>query len=190
MADIWFTSDQHFWHRNVIEYCKRPFSSVEEMNEMMIQWYNELVKPDDLVFMLGDFSLAHRAVTTICPRLMGHKYLIAGNHDHCHPIHAKGKEEKLQRMRKLYYEAGFEHITLRHLVEIGTEVVVMEHMPYRNADSTDQRHQSWRPEDRGDWLLHGHVHEKWKQNGKMINVGVDPWDFRPVHIDQIAELIK
>lgn len=190
MHNIWFTSDQHFWHKNVIEYCKRPFSSVEEMNELMIQYYNELVKPEDTVYMLGDFSLAHRAVTTICPRLMGNKHLIAGNHDHCHPIHAKEKEERLQKARKLYYEAGFKSICLEDTRLIAGQIVHLHHMPYQSADATDERHQRWRPEDKGSWLLHGHVHEKWKQKGRMINVGVDVWNYRPVHIDEIAELIK
>ena len=52
----WFTSDTHFGHKNIIEYCKRPFSSVEQMNEMLIKKWNNKVKVDDIVFHLGDFS--------------------------------------------------------------------------------------------------------------------------------------
>lgn len=53
----WFTSDTHFDHANVIEYCKRPFSNVEEMNEAMIRNWNKRVMPEDTIFHLGDFHL-------------------------------------------------------------------------------------------------------------------------------------
>ena len=52
--DIWFTSDSHFGHRNIITYSSRPFSSVEEMDETLIQNWNSVVKPNDLIFNLGD----------------------------------------------------------------------------------------------------------------------------------------
>lgn len=59
---IYFTSDHHFWHENIISYCKRPFASVEEMNEKMVQYWNDVVKDKDEVYYLGDFSMAWRPV--------------------------------------------------------------------------------------------------------------------------------
>ena len=47
-----------------------------------------------------------------------------------------------------------------------------------------------RPKDDGSWLLHGHIHEKWRQNGRQINVGVDAWDFAPVSDDTLCEVIR
>ena len=47
----------------------------------------------------------------------------------------------------------------------------------------------WRPDDTGGWLLHGHIHENWRQRDRQINVGVDAWDFTPVSEEQIAALI-
>ena len=82
MAETFFTSDQHFFHYNIIKYCSRPFESVEEMNEVMIERWNAVVKPDDIVYHLGDFSLSTvSAAHGICCRLNGTKYLIRGNHD-------------------------------------------------------------------------------------------------------------
>ena len=53
--NYWFTSDPHYGHGNIIKYCKRPFKSVEEMNKTLIKNHNERVKPEDMVFMAGDF---------------------------------------------------------------------------------------------------------------------------------------
>lgn len=203
--DVWFSSDHHFWHKNVILYCKRPFASAEEfesknilensvikMNEEMIARWNAKVKPTDKVIYAGDFSLASRAVVTIVPRLNGHITLVAGNHDHVHPVHYK-KESRGVEKRKLYYEAGIKDIALDLDMDIGTTSVKVHHMPYipeNPPEGYDLRHKDWRPKDDGRWLIHGHVHEKWKVNGRMINVGVDVWDFTPVHIDEIAAIIN
>lgn len=68
---IYFTSDHHFWHANIIRYCNRPFNSVEKMNEILIQIWNDLVAPEDEVYYLGDFSLAARPVEIYTQKLNG-----------------------------------------------------------------------------------------------------------------------
>ena len=62
---LYFTSDHHFWHTNIIQYCNRPFVSIEEMNEVLIQNWNDLVLPEDEVYYLGDFSMAARPVNSL-----------------------------------------------------------------------------------------------------------------------------
>lgn len=187
---LFFSADHHFYHKNVITYCKRPFTDVDHMNEMMVKYWNETVGPDDTVYYLGDFSLAHRAVTVLLPRLNGEIHLkAAGNHDHVHPIHAKGKEDRLQRMRKIYYAAGFKSIRLQDEMDILGKHVILHHMPYSGDSGEQERHRSWRPIDNGFPLLHGHVHEHWKVNGRQINVGVDVWNFRPVPLCEVEKLI-
>ncbi len=83
MSETWFTSDTHYSHFNIIEYTKRPFSSLEEMNETMIENFNRVVRQVDTVYHLGDFALGQwHLAKPIFDRLNGaKKILIKGNHD-------------------------------------------------------------------------------------------------------------
>ena len=79
---IYFISDTHFGHKNIINYCDRPFNTVEQMNEFMIKQWNSVVSKKDVVYHLGDFSLSPKPDTlNIMEQLNGTKYLIKGNHD-------------------------------------------------------------------------------------------------------------
>lgn len=192
MSKIFFTSDTHYYHNNVIRYCDRPYTSVEEMNEDMVKKWNEIVSPDDVVYHLGDFSLAIRPVELFTPRLNGVKYLVPGNHDWIHPTHKKGRRNMEKWVQK-YMECGWYilpnvgmQLTLNY--EIGA--VNLCHMPYG-----DRRFPLHTSEDNGNILLCGHVHEKWKTRRSdrgtlMINVGVDVWGMRPVRLDEIVNLIN
>lgn len=64
-----------------------------------------------------------------------------------------------------------------------------DHFPYEGDSRAEDRYVDWRPLDRGRVLLHGHVHSSWRTNGRMINVGVDVWDFAPISEQQIIELV-
>lgn len=79
---IWVTSDTHFNHANIIKYCNRPFSSVEEMNETIIANWNKVVSQGDTVYHLGDFALGDKSlIPDFIRRLNGHISFIMGNHD-------------------------------------------------------------------------------------------------------------
>jgi len=185
---IWFSSDHHFYHTNVIRYCGRPFQTVEEMNEVLVERWNKVVAPTDVVHYLGDFSLARRAVELFRPRLNGIIHLTAGNHDHCHPAHAK-KPHKIESMTQWYKDQGFASVELERIIQIGPHTVKLHHMPFA-GDHEAERYTKYRPVDDGKWLLHGHVHEKWQVLRNMINVGVDVWDFAPVSEKQILAIIE
>lgn len=188
---IWFSSDHHFGHKNVIEYCKRPYSSVEEMNEDLIRRWNETVEPQDIVIYLGDFSLGKSWVRNIIPRLNGSKHLIAGNHDWCHPTHAKNTAQQAKH-ENFYIDAGFATVAEMDVMRIAGHPVLLSHLPFRGSgDHTElERYTEYRPIDKGDWLLCGHVHNAWKTNGRMINVGCDVWDLKPVSVYEIERLIR
>lgn len=197
---IFFSSDQHYWHNNVIRYCNRPFTSVEEMNELMVLAWNMNVKPDDIVYNLGDFSLAFRAVETFPQRLLGTKYLVPGNHDFCHSYHKKSRSpENREKWLQKYRDHGFivlpEQTTLE-LPELGT--VNLCHHPYAGPyelENGGDKYEKWRPVDDGKILLCGHVHEKWQTRRSpkgtlMINVGVDVHGMAPVSLEKIIAIAK
>ncbi len=79
---IYFVSDTHFNHKNIIDYCNRPFNSVDEMNNVLIQNWNATVSNNDIIYHLGDFALGRKdTIMEITSNLNGKKYLIRGNHD-------------------------------------------------------------------------------------------------------------
>lgn len=153
------------------------------MNSMMETNWNAVVKPEDKVFYLGDFAMHPSIVLEVLPKLNGSKILIAGNHDKCHG----GSEKWIEH----YMEAGFASIQNQMNLEIAGKEVLLHHFPYRSEKAEpDQKHYNFRPIDKGGWLIHGHVHQRWKMLKKQINVSVDPWNFKPVNINEIAKLIK
>ena len=82
MNKIWFISDTHFNHANVIRYCNRPFKSVGEMNQTIINNWNSVVSDEDTVFFLGDFIFGkYEDFANFTKALKGHKHFIIGNHD-------------------------------------------------------------------------------------------------------------
>jgi len=183
----WFTADQHFGHANIIEYSGRPFGNVDEMNRALIDRWNDVVADDDEVWMLGDFAMGKIDETLpLVAELSGRKVLLTGNHDRCWPGHGRRSEGWEQR----YLDAGFDEIVHGTVtLSIGEHGALGCHFPYRGDSQDRDRFVDSRPTDRGRWLLHGHVHERWLQRGRMINVGVDAWNYRPVGDEDLTRLI-
>ena len=182
---VWFTSDLHLGHANIIRYSSRPFPDVEAMNRALVDGWNDVVEPTDEVWVLGDFALGVIGTTLpLAGQLHGRKYLLSGNHDRCWSGHGARAEPWVQR----YRDAGFQEVHQGQLeFEVAGTDVLACHFPY-TGDSHDQdRYVEARPVDRGQWLVHGHVHERWRQRGRMINVGVDAWAGRPVSTDALRE---
>lgn len=82
MNKVFFTADSHFGHRRIIRYCNRPFGSIQEMNATMVERWNSVVRPEDIVYHLGDFAFTNAGHSkSIFDSLNGTKILIRGNHD-------------------------------------------------------------------------------------------------------------
>lgn len=188
------SSDHHFYHNNVIKYCSRPFKDIEEMNEKLVVAWNSVVKPNNTVYYLGDFSMAFRAVELFTKRLNGKKILFAGNHDFCHTAHKKSRQKENQKVWvQKYIDNGWSEVLFTEQIDIeGVAKVNINHLPYRipNDPYEDTRYTTYRTTDDGLWLLCGHVHEKWAQRNKMINVGVDVRNFKPISFKEIASIIN
>jgi calcineurin-like phosphoesterase family protein len=195
MPNIWFVSDLHFFHNNVIKYCDRPFDTVELMNEILINNWNQVVSPEDSIYCLGDFSLAFRPIELYTSRLNGTKYLVPGNHDMCHSYHKRSrKEENRQKWIEKYQDHGWIVLPEKTSINIdGVGTVDLCHHPYSNGEETrhGDKYAKWRPTDNGNWLLHGHCHSPYQKNldKRMIDVGVDAYYYKPVSIDEIRKLI-
>jgi calcineurin-like phosphoesterase family protein len=159
----WFTSDLHFGHARVVDYCHRPFANVAEMDTKLREAWNERVNLDDVVYVLGDFALGPRKLLPMQVReLNGYLILVAGNHD---------------RSRTAMLAAGFEEYHRELSIVLDGVKLYLRHVPNREL--------SW--QETHDFHLCGHVHEKWARDGRIINVGVDVRDFRPASLAELLE---
>lgn len=183
-----FTADLHLGHANIIRYCDRPFGDVDAMDAGLVERWNEVVSDGDEVVVLGDVAMGRITHSLdLVGRLRGRKVLVAGNHDRCWAGHRKGVDVWTRR----YLDAGFAEIRQGVVpMTVGGIDVLACHFPYRGDSHDEDRFTPHRPVDRGRWLLHGHVHERWKVEDRMVNVGVDVWDYAPVAQDTIAALLS
>jgi calcineurin-like phosphoesterase family protein len=155
------------------------------MNVGMEAAWNRVVEPTDLVYYLGDFAMNVRLVPFLVSRLNGTKILVPGNHDKCWQ-----KKDSSGRWHRHYLDAGFQSIEQSLRLEIAGASVLLNHLPYRNEADPDQRYFEERPVDDGGWLIHGHVHNRWKVSVRQINVSVEVWNFEPVGLEVIAAIIQ
>lgn len=182
---VFYTSDTHFGHARIIELCERPFGSVAEMDDLLVEWWNLTVKPNDIVYHMGDVTSGSFGPLEHIQKLNGRKILIAGNHDACHPMH----REWLKYLPK-YLDAGFEAVMPFARRKVAGIEFLMSHFPY-SADHTDEpRHAQYRLRNNGMPLVHGHVHTLYTERDLGLNVGVDKWNYIPVREDYIVEWLK
>lgn len=179
-----FTADLHLGHANIIRYCDRPFSSVGEMGRVLLATWRAIVGAHDEVWVLGDLALNDVVASLeLVKELPGRKLLVPGNHDRCWSGHKKA----VDRWKGTYRSADLEVVDAPVTLRLANGTVLLDHFPYDS--SPDQRHAAHWPVDNGGWLLHGHVHTRWRQNGRQVNVGVDAWGGRPVAESELSALI-
>jgi calcineurin-like phosphoesterase family protein len=183
---LWFTSDLHFGHGNIIRYSSRPFADVAAMDRALVERWNDTVAAADDVWILGDFALGRiEATLPLAEQLQGRKHLLSGNHDRCWSGHGPRARAWVPR----YQAVGLEVRQGELELEVAGTAVLACHFPYQGDSHGQDRYVDARPVDRGRWLLHGHVHGRWRQRDRMINVGVDAWGYRPVSADELGRLI-
>lgn len=180
MSNILFTSDTHFFHKNVIQYSNRPFSSVEEMHDLFIARWNSVVTPKDLVYHLGDFILSNRIehIEEILSRLNGKIFLVEGNHDVSFVKKLKQNKIKKHLADKI---VGIEpYITKKFNYRKESYYTVMMHYP---IEIWDRKHYD-------SLCLHGHCHDRnptMNDNLLRYNVGVDLNEYTPITFTQIID---
>lgn len=158
-----FWSDTHFGHANVITYCKRPYATVDQMREGLVERWNFAVQDGDEVFFLGDFAFGSRAqMESIFARLRGNKHLVRGNHD--------------RRNRDVFKLPWASQEDLHVVREDGARVVAC-HYPL----------EAWEGAHKGYLHAHGHSHGTLKrQLPRRYDVGVDVWAY-PVAMSHLVQ---
>jgi calcineurin-like phosphoesterase family protein len=164
-----FTGDTHFGHKNIIKYCNRPFSSVEEMDQQIIKRWNSKISKKDLVFHVGDFCFGDRDsdFDKYFYALNGRIIFIKGNHDSL----AWKNKDKFESFCAGYYEA-----------KIDNQIIVLNHYAMR----------VWNKAHYGTWHLYGHSHGMLPSdiNSLSMDCGVDTHNFYPWSFEEVKEVMK
>lgn len=184
--NIFFTSDSHANHENIIKFCKRPFENSQQMDEELIKKWNEKVPKDGIVFHLGDFAWGgYNVWKNFREQLNGKIYLIKGNH--C-----------LKNLTTTAKEL-FENVTFQLRIEIEGRKIWLNHFPLLCYSGT------YRDKNGLEYNLFGHVHLSnimSRNNGKdterclemlfptQYDVGVDFNDFSPISWYEVNEKIQ
>lgn len=165
---IYFTSDLHLGHSNIIKYCNRPFSDVEEMNEALIENWNKTVDNNDKIFVLGDFALGNSdQIIKWGKSLKGNKMLILGNHDHA--------------SKSVYLEAGFKEVSSYPI--LWDRHFILSHIPLYTAELHSNMQFC---------NIYGHVHDKlpYEDTPDHCCICVEQTNYEPISYTEVLARIK
>ena len=165
---IYYTADLHFGYAPILQAAARPFASVAEMDEALIRNWNDTVRPEDTVYIVGDLSYnGGKAPVQYLARLQGEKHLIRGNHD--------ASIDDAER----FYEYC-ESVTDFWELDDGGRHVILCHYPIIH--------------EKGGYMVHGHIHNQrnhayrlLRELPRVLNAGVDVNFYRPVTLDELIE---
>ena len=176
--NVFFTSDTHFSHSNIIKYCDRPYASTDEMDADLIRRWNDKVGKNDIVFHLGDFGMVNqKKLEEIVNKLNGRIYLIRGNHDRS--WNTDGMFELVRESMTVNIDGVIVHMSHHPLLNYGCEVVEGKRLVQ----------------------LYGHVHtrEKMRPYDKLrtamtawnqYDVGVDNNNYVPVSFIEVMDIVR
>lgn len=158
-----YSADPHFNRHNILLSTRRPFKTIDQMNDRILEGYQERVRETDDLFLIGD--LVHKTSTPEdarywFERIPGRKHLIIGNHD-------KSAVTDLTWFSTQHYLE----------LEDSGQMLVLFHYPML----------TWNQSQAGSLHLFGHVHSNWPGSRRAVNVGVDFWDFSPCTLSEIRE---
>lgn len=168
MKKTFFSSDWHLGHKNIITYDKRPFDSVEEMNNTIIKNYNSVVGPDDDFFYLGDFCFDRHRAEEFLSQLQGNLYFIRGNHDN---------HDMIKAYRKFgYYFGDFAE------VKVNGQSITLCHYAMK----------VWNKSHRGTWHLYGHSHHSLPDDPHSLSfdIGVNGHNYYPLEFSQVEKIMS
>lgn len=188
---MYFVSDTHFDHSNIVRYCDRPFNSGREMNKQLISKWNKTVSNGDTVLFGGDLSISSnpKRSAELNRKLNGSIILLKGNHDGFNgsevPFPVQKSTYFTYEYRGKEYEFYYSHFPSDYQERTTRD------------DSRVQPKYARTPEWFDGWNIHGHVHNNDMNEypfvnhvEKSINIGVDVTNYKPVSIEQIVGAIR
>ena len=185
--NVYVTSDTHFCHRNILKYepATRPWDSVDEMDEALIERWNAKVKRNDIIYHLGDLIMGHKKkVPEILSRLNGEIHLVLGNHDR---MLAKFDQKGILNIKPL----GQEMLINKMLSSIQTYTEVAH--KGKNVMMSHYSMTVWNKMHYGSYMLFGHSHGNIKGVGKSMDVGIDaceiPSNGAPFLLDDVLDYL-
>lgn len=184
---IFFTSDTHYGHKNVLNFCHRPWENIKDMNDGLVDSWNRVVGHNDIVFILGDFVWFSdsRAIAKILNKLNGkHIYIILGNHDKLSGF----KRIDTSRVTIL---SDIVHLYISHPKLNFVQEVICSHYPLM----------TWSHREKGSINLHGHIHSgKLSERntdidlpswiGQQYDIGVDNNDYKPIELTEVLHKLN
>jgi calcineurin-like phosphoesterase family protein len=182
LPNVFFTSDYHAFHKKILQLGKgRPFASLEEHNSALADRHNAVVKPDDIVYNLGDYALSCQwdQAYKFRQRFVGIQHFLWGNHDRKPFGHVA--EDMINAVPGCF--ASVKDIDILDLSKYGVRYpVTIGHFAMRTYTKSH----------RGAWNLYGHSHGQLPEEQRWLafDVGVDAWDWSPVSIEQVAQKMK
>lgn len=182
---VWFTSDLHFGHKNIIKFCDRPWENPTQMEKGLINNWNETVKSEDIVFVLGDSFWFNDSlhIKKVLSKLKGKNiFLIPGNHDEF----------------ESYYRIDDPRIILCQ--DVVCVWISEPNMPLREIWLSHYPMMTWPHRERGAYQFFGHIHSQpgrtegvdqdlplhWNQ----LDVGCDFWDYKPVSLTKLESIMQ
>ncbi len=163
---IYVTADTHFGHTNILKYCERPFHTIEEMDQCILNNINQRVKPNDILWHLGDFSFGNQSGyrnKIKCKNIS----LIRGNHDF--------------QVHRNYLSTMFQHVDDIRILRDTCGIFVMCHYAMK----------VWPHRHHGAYHIFGHSHGKLNDpEHYSMDVGVDVNGYRPLSIVEVKEILN
>lgn len=161
--NVWFISDIHFGHTNIIKYCNRPFANATEMNEQIIRNLQDTVGQDDIIIFVGDIAFTStEQANSYLSRIPGYKILVIGNHD----FH-----------KRVLRELNFDEIHLCHNFQHNNIDYALTHYPMNNLPLP--------------WInIHGHIHDKHLDTLQHINVSIEVLNYKPISFTDLQKIAE
>ena len=167
---VFFTADTHFDHANILQLCNRPFETVEQMNETIIENWNRKILGNDTVYIMGDMFFRSKDPEAILRRLHGKKHLTIGKHD--------------TWIKHVDVDKYFKEVSYYITSTDGQHGLAMCHYPQV----------CWAHQNRF-YMVHGHIHANTDNNywplltvrDRVLNAGVDINGFEPVTFEELYD---